>query len=84
MTLVCVIHYKNQAKYSNIKTLSGDNIQRIFAAKQLREKIGGDNLHAEQCSGIPDSFNESHGIHLEPCYKRYLISVCPVNCLICS
>ena len=71
MTLVCVIHYKNQPKYSNIKALSEDNIQRILAAKQLREKIGGRNHHLEQCSGIPDSFDGSHGIHIEPCYKKY-------------
>lgn len=72
MTFSCVVHYKNQTKYSNIKPLSEDNKKRIIAAKEVRERVRGENHHEEQCSKIPKAFNKNHGIHVDPCYKRYI------------
>ena len=69
----CIIHYKNQSKYSNIKELSEDNKNRITAAKQLRESLGGDDHHEDQCCSVPETFSDIHGIHLEPCYRKYEI-----------
>ena len=72
MALICVVHYKNHTKYSNVKTLSEENKIRIQSAKKLRESLGEDNNHEEQCCNIPETFDDVHGIHLEPCYKKYV------------
>ena len=66
----CIIHYEDQNEYSEIKSLSNVNKEKIIFAKQKRERIGGQHLHEEQCSNIPAEFDETHGIHLIPCYKK--------------
>ena len=72
MAMKCVIHYKNQSKYSKLKGLSEINKKQILEAKDLRCTLGGDNFHEEQCDAIQEKFDESlHGIHLE-CYKKYV------------
>ena len=72
MTLKCIIHYNcaDKTKYSKIKPLSEKNKERIISAKALREKTEGNNHHEEQCSNIPEVFEETHGIHMGPCYKK--------------
>lgn len=74
MSLICVVHYNNHEKYSNIKSLSDVNKQRILEAKRLREEVEGENHHEDQCSSIPQIFTDAHGIHLEPCYKKYVLN----------
>ena len=72
MAMECVIHYKNQWKYSKLKGLSEINKKQILEAKDLRCTLGGDNFHEEQCDAIPEKFDEYlHGIYLE-CYKKYV------------
>ena len=69
----CIVHYQNQACYSSLKSLSDRNIARIKEAKAKRLELGGSHCHSEQSDSIPDDINlETHGVHLEPCYKRYL------------
>ena len=70
----CIVHYKKQTSYATLKTLGEQSIERIREAKTKRKKIGGTHGHDEQCSKItPDQINfELHGVHLEPCCKRYL------------
>ena len=70
--LVCVVHYADQTAYSSIKELSDVNKDRIVQAKRKRTEVGGSHSHADQCLTIPESFESGkHGVHLEPCYKRY-------------
>ena len=75
--LKCIIHYNiKDAKYSKIKIISEINKQRILEAKNLRIAKGGINYHKEQCDSIPDEINLSqHGIHLKPCYKKFVLIV---------
>ena len=44
MAMKCVIHYKNQSKYSKLKELSEINKKQILRAKDLRCTLGGDNF----------------------------------------
>lgn len=65
------MHYENQTKYSVMKSLTERNLERIKQAKEKRIEIGGLISHKEQCDKIPVDINvETHGVHLEPCYKR--------------
>ena len=75
--LKSIIHYNiKDAKCSKIKIISEINKQRILEAKNLRIAKGGPNYHKEQCDSIPDEINLSqHGIHLEPCYKKFVLIV---------
>ena len=69
--LNCIVHYADQTSYHNIKKLSQTNIDKIRKTKIKREEIGGDHLHENQISQIPNNIDlEIHGVHLEPCYKR--------------
>ena len=65
MTLKCIVHYDcaGKTKYSKIKPLSETKKEQIISAKALREKIGGNNHHEE-------THEETHGNHMEPCYKK--------------
>ena len=68
----CIVYYPNQSSYSEIKTLSEVNIQRIREANSKRNEIGGNKNQLDQCQQIPEEFCLlQHGVHLEPCYKRY-------------
>ena len=43
----------------------------IKEAKSKREPFSGALQHKDQCEQIPSEFvDESHGVHLEPCYKK--------------
>ena len=69
----CIVHYPVK-DYSTIKPLTPTNVERIRKAKQLRESLGGENNHADQCTSIPDIVDENkHGIHLTPCYKKFTL-----------
>ena len=73
-SLNCIIHYENQSSYSIIKKDSEANINRIFEAKEKRSRIDGRNSHANQIKQIPNEIDlELHGVHLEPCFKRYFL-----------
>eukprot|EP00794_Sanderia_malayensis_P003886 gene3886-4430_t len=74
-SLDCIVHYQiKDAKYSVIKPVSIVNKEKIYAAKEIREQLGLANNHKEQCNSVPVEINpEKHGIHLEPCYKRFIL-----------
>ena len=42
-------------------------------AKEVRENLGDKNHHLLQCESVPVVFNDNlHGVHSEPCYKKYV------------
>ena len=55
MSLICIVHYHNQQKYSNIKVLSEENKKRILEVKLLTEKVKGEEHHELQCSSLRKS-----------------------------
>ena len=71
--LSCIVHYNSRgAKYSKIKPVS--SINKTNATKPLRKSLGGVHHHKEQCDLIPETINKTkHGIHLEPCCKKFTI-----------
>ena len=71
--LSCIVHYPSKdCLYSSIKDLSDINKDKIYAAKATRLRLGGKHFHEEQCNSIPDEVDPNkHGVHLEPCYKKF-------------
>ena len=60
----CVVHYKNQSNYSQLKRLTEINVKRIREAQLKRLKVGGSHTHQEQTENIPEEIDFSnHGIH---------------------
>ena len=64
------------AKYGQLKSLSGHAHERLLEAKAIRQGQGGDNEHKDQCDSIPEVLDQSiHGIHLTPCYKHFTLII---------
>eukprot|EP00794_Sanderia_malayensis_P019309 gene19309-21233_t len=72
--LSCIVHFSiNDSKYTRIKTISDINKEKIYAAKALKQELGGANHHKEQCESVPDEIDYGKtGIYLEPCYKKFV------------
>ena len=44
--------------------------------KKIRQELGGSNEHADQCSSISGTLDDTlHRIHMEPCYKKFTMIV---------
>ena len=59
--------------------LSEENNKQIQEVKELREELKRENHHELQCSSIPEIFSDSHGLHIDPCYKKYLSLKCKIS-----
>ena len=68
----CIAHYTNKKSYSSkIKKLSDANLEKINHAKLETFELSGANAHKAQVESNPDVINpDTHGVHLDPCYKR--------------
>ena len=60
-------------KYSELKSLSDNQYERIKEAKNIRTQSTEQNQHLQQCATVPENgYNKLiHGVHLEPCYKKF-------------
>ena len=71
----CVVHYTDVNRtYSVLKRLSQNQHQRLLEGKRVREQETlPENKHTTQCETIPvpDFVAKFHGLHLEPCYKKF-------------
>ena len=66
----CIIHYFVWKSYSKLKPLSSINEEAILKAKAIRQSIGGQNHHHQQCNSIPTPIDkEKHQLHRECCMK---------------
>ena len=72
----CIVHYHGLNSYSEIKSVSSANENRIRAAKVKREELKGEDYHQMQCGSIPETIKDDHGIHMlqiTPCYKKFTL-----------
>ena len=76
-SLECVVHYSlKDVEYSNVTRLSENEHGRFLEAKAIRQELEGENEHKHQCDSIPAVINPCrHGIHLEPCYKKFTLII---------
>ena len=76
-SLECIVHYNlKDVQYSNVTPLSENAHGRLLEAKAIRQELGGENEHKHQCDSISAFINPSrHGIHLEPCYKKFTLII---------
>ena len=75
-TRICIVHYAGYESYTKLKCISAVNESKIREANALRYQVGGENHHKQQCDLVPEVIDHfKHGIHLEPCYKKYTLIV---------
>ena len=68
----CIVHYKEP--YIKLNDVNELDESRTREAKEKREKMSGENFHEKQCISVPDaSNNKIHGVHIDPCYKRFTL-----------
>ena len=70
LQLECIIYYEGFDFYSNMKKINENNEQRMRATKQVREQLGGENFHQNQCKGISDIIDRNQGIHMRSYYMK--------------
>ena len=71
----CIIHYFVWKSYSKLKPVSSINEEAILKAKAIRQSIGGQNHHHQQCNSIPTPIDkEKHQLHRECCMKFTSVS----------
>ena len=67
----CIIHYFVWKSYSKLKPVSSINEEAILKAKAIRQSIGGQSHHHQQCNSIPTPIDkEKHQLHRE-CYMKF-------------
>ena len=76
-SLECVAHCSSKDfEYGELIPLSDHAHSRLLEARAIRLEKGGQNEHQEQCSSIPNEVDDVlHGIHMEPCYKKFTIII---------
>eukprot|EP00794_Sanderia_malayensis_P002234 gene2234-2545_t len=70
--IACIVHYKN-IKEESITRLTEKSHSSLLASKSIRERLGGDNWHKEQCEGIPQVFSDDQGYH-RSCYAKFTLA----------
>ena len=69
----CIIHYSGSKSYSKLKPVSSINEEAILKAKSIRESIGEQKYHRQQCNGIPTPIDkEKYQLHRE-CYLKFTL-----------
>ena len=65
----CIVHMNRSIQKQG---LSEEKKKQILEEKVLREELIRESHHELQCSCTPDISSDSHGIHIDPCYKKYV------------
>ena len=80
-SLVCMAHYPSKdVEYDELIPLSQHAHVWLLEARKIRQELGGSNEHADQCSSIPGTLDDTlHGIHMEPCYKKFTMIISKVR-----
>ena len=69
----CLIHYFGLKSYSKLKPVPSVNEEAILKAKSIRESIGEQNHHQQQCNSISTSIDKKkHQLHCE-CYLNFTL-----------
>ena len=61
-----------------MKKINENNGQRMRAAKQVREQLGGGNFHQKQWKGISDTIDRNQAIHMTSCYMKFTL-ICSIQ-----
>lgn len=66
----CIVHYESISTTS-LREVTPTTLSTLKNCKSIREELGGDNLHREQCDGIPEQLDRKYHYHPE-CFKKFI------------
>ena len=67
----CTIHYDFLSTSDKLTSLSEVSFQTLTECKKIRESLGGENHHEEQCKGIPTVLNEEPLFYHRECHQKF-------------
>ena len=67
----CIIHYDNIAIKEPLRSLTEVTLKSLKENREIRQKLGGENYHCQQCAGIPDALNSNYYLHPE-CFRKFI------------
>ena len=70
-TKQCIIHYDSINTKEPLRGLTDVTLKSLKENKEIRQKLGGENYHYQQCAGIPDTLNSNYYLHPE-CFKKFI------------
>ena len=66
----CIIHYNQFERGEKLVDVTEQTFATLVECKSIRESLGGDNHHIQQCKFIPDTFNQELKYHRQ-CYQKF-------------
>ena len=67
----CQVHYAFINISSPLREITEVAFKSLHENKKIREQLGGENYHREQCESVPELFDDTYMIHPE-CYKKFI------------
>ena len=68
----CIIHYHQYSSDEKLVFVTEKTFVTLVECKSIRESLGGDNHHIEQCDLIPETFNQELKISSTMLTKIYI------------
>ena len=65
----CIIYYDNITIKEPLRSLTEVTLKSLKENREIRQKLGGENYHYQQCPGIPDALNSNYYLHQE-CFRK--------------
>ena len=69
----CQIHYSHLAVDGKLREITEVTLKTLHENKEIREKLGGENHHYEQCYAIPHELDRKYFVHPE-CYRKFIFA----------
>ena len=71
--ITCLIYYSS-IKTTTTRTRASDaSFQTLLESKRIRQSLGGENGHDEQCNGVPELLGEKELYCHRECYQKFTL-----------
>ena len=67
----CIIHYDFITTSSQLIEVSQASLKAPTESKEIRESLGQENHHQEQCTGIPEALGKRSFFYHKICYQKF-------------
>ena len=69
----CIVHYDSMDTCGDkLITPNSNTFKTLNECKKIRESIGGENYHIEQCKRIPDNLGEIEYFYHRKCFQKFV------------
>ena len=67
----CFIHYGSIKVSNHLTKVSEASFPTLLECKNIRQSLGEENSHHEQCNGIPAALEERELHYHRECYQKF-------------